>query len=228
MKKANNGSGGGRWCALLIRIHNIGPMTHWFFKMYNSSQLGRREHNTFDCLIQRLRLFFLTTKQTVLRAPKDTSRLSPYNMRRGSRSPTGFPDSSWGGEGQGSSAGVVTHINCLRLTSSFIFFFFLFLSSSVTLWRTIEQYFFDRVTVSRFLFLFISICFTEMAYPFRCFCFGCWKRLIRFCSVILNLSRLCFLRRLWFAWLLVGLLFLLCSKNRYCFGRQSKTKCFIN
>jgi hypothetical protein len=47
-------------------------------------------------------------------------------MRRGSRSPTGFPDSSWGGEGQGSSAGVVVvvaHINCLRLTILFLSLF---------------------------------------------------------------------------------------------------------
>ena len=120
---ANNGSGGGRRCSLLIRIYNIRTMTDWYLKMYNSSQIWttRIPITLFDCLIQRLRLFFLITKQTVLRAPKDTSRLSPYNMRRGSRSPTGFPDSSWGGEGQGSSAGVVvTHINCLRLTTYFI------------------------------------------------------------------------------------------------------------
>ena len=152
-------------------------------------------------------------KQTVLRVPKDPSRLSPYNMRRGSRSPTGFPDSFWGGEGQGSYAGVVTHINCLdflflSLSSSF---FSLFLSLSLLLLlfdaphRTIFFWSGYGVTFPLFFF-FISTCFTEMAYPLRCFCFGCWKRLISLCSVIiLDLSRLCFLRRLWFACLLVGL-----------------------
>jgi hypothetical protein len=117
--------------------------------------LGDEKITLFDCLIQRLRVFFLTMKQTVLRAPKDPSRLSPYNMRRGSRSPTGFPDSSWGGEGQGSNAGVVTHINCLdflffSLSLSLLFFLFLFFYYCLT--HHIEQYFFGQVTVSLFPF----------------------------------------------------------------------------
>ena len=155
-------------------------------------------------------------KQTVLRVPKDPSRLSPYNMRRGSRSPTGFPDSSWGGEGQGSYAGVVTHINCLdflflSLSSSF---FSLFLFFYYCLTHHIEQYFFGQVTVSLFPFFSFSFRLASLKWLIRyvVFCFGCWKRLISLCSVIiLDLSRLCFLRRLWFACLLVGLPFFLNS-----------------
>jgi hypothetical protein len=148
-------------------------------KYLTQINLGDEKITLFDCLIQRLRVFFLTMKQTVLRAPKDPSRLSPYNMRRGSRSPTGFPDSSWGGEGQGSNAGVVTHINCL----DFLFFFslsLLFFPLSLLLLlfdapnRTIFFWSGYGVTFPLYFF-FISTCFTEMAYPLRCFLFWLLK-----------------------------------------------------
>ena len=108
-------------------------------------------------------------KQTVLRVPKDPSRLSPYNMRRGSRSPTGFPDSFWGGEGQGSYAGVVTHINCLdflflSLSSSF---FSLFLFFYYCLTHHIEQYFFGQVTVSLFPFFSFSFRLASLKWLIR-------------------------------------------------------------
>jgi hypothetical protein len=57
----------------------LGPLMQWLKNkqtIFNSNQFGRQENNTFDRLIQRSRVFFLTIKQTVLRTPKDPSRLS--------------------------------------------------------------------------------------------------------------------------------------------------------
>jgi hypothetical protein len=89
-------------------------------------------------------------------------------------------------------------------------YFFLFLFFFYCLTHQIEQYFFGQVTVSLFPFISFSFRLASLKWLIRyvVFCFGCWKRLISLCSVIiLDLSRLCFLRRLWFACLLVGLLF---------------------